>query len=104
MYNLEQAEAKRVKNSGVEAAVEKKQRWEGLAEEVVFLAEKQWHWVAGGAVCWEVELGKDDQDRGVWKWIGVVGWEAEGAKSWTKATEVVGGHGWVVKDLWGDWD
>lgn len=35
----------------------------------------------GGAVFWEVELGKDDQDWGVWKWVGVAGWEAEGVKS-----------------------
>lgn len=41
MYNLAQAEAKRVKNSDVEAAMEKKLRWEGLAEEVVFLEGKQ---------------------------------------------------------------
>lgn len=40
MYNLAQAEAKWVKNSGVEAAMEEKLRWEGLAEEVVFLEEK----------------------------------------------------------------
>lgn len=32
-----------MKNSGVEAAMEKKLRWEGIAEEGVFLEEKQWH-------------------------------------------------------------
>lgn len=40
MYNLAQAEAKGAKNSGVEAATEKKRRWEGLAEEAVFPEEK----------------------------------------------------------------
>jgi len=40
VYSFAQAEGKQAKNSGVEAAMEKKLGWERLAEEVVFLEEK----------------------------------------------------------------
>lgn len=80
--------------------MEKKPRQEVLAEEAVFLRRKAMAFSGwGGLFCGEMELEKNDQDRGVWKKAGC---DSEEAKSWATATGVIWGHGWVVQDLWCD--